>query len=231
MAYKTWQAISDYSKEDLAMPAAPLSMAIWIKPTAWAAVFGYIFVLSNSSFTRIIRLAGDTTGTFVAQASDGTITTGTGAALNFNAWNHLCGVFDGSSTQITNVAPYTNGVLGTEGTTDRSWTTGGTTNRIYIGGQNESGVLNGTNSACKVAYAALWNIALSQTDVTNLQTKYPTSVQAANLISYYTLDALPPDDTASNNWDLALNGTDCVVDNTDLPSLSSGVGSILILQD
>lgn len=223
MGLKTWVSGSDYRITSITVPALPYTLALWFKPHAnpAAAWVGMAYSGPSSKYAQFRFSNGRIVN---ARAYDGTNVSSADSpnSATLDAWNHVACVFN----TTTDRKVYLNaGTAGTDTTSIGSAAGSGT---FYMGGLGEANTIGGEDGSCKIAYAAIWNIALSAGDVTSLQTLYPTSVQAANLVSYWDLAALPPNDTGSNNWDLTVVGSDSVVDNADLPSLTSGSSGSLI---
>lgn len=167
----------------------PYSLAAWIKPDAGLANTASFAVGGVGAGTARLSLTdpSGTAGTNVisAQSTNAAGTTATGAGptnWSAGAWCLVVGVWAASNSRVA----YFNGTAGTTNTggstTDLTTYTKSNFGASYVGG-SLGRFFNG-----KMAYMAMWNVALSGSDVTALYNggagALPTTVQGANLLLY-----------------------------------------------
>lgn len=218
----TWTSGSDY-QTNMTSIAIPYSMAIWAKPTGSLVAFSYFLSMFQSGLGRYasIGLAANSSGVF--RCYDGTnLDSGQSAnLLNWNAWNHVCGVQNSTSNSRLVYVNNTSTALTSTIAVPPS------NGEVNLGGLSEGSTLGAGNGNCKLAYAAIWGTSLTASEITSLQTLYPDQVNAANLLHYWKFESLPLNDSASVQWNFSVSGSDSVIDNADFPSLSSsGASSI-----
>jgi hypothetical protein len=163
--------------------AVPLTIVAWFNPdndTAALAIAGIGGTTSRFQMIADGTTAGDPV---VAQSTNTGGTTQHAAQGDFapTTWQHAAGVWASSTSRTA----YLNGAAGTPNTASN--TPSGMTKTI-IGARYQGGT-RGIFFAGKLAHVAIYNIALSGTDIANLATPgtLPTSVQNANLVFYASL--------------------------------------------
>jgi hypothetical protein len=177
------------SSQSLSVAAAvipdtePFTFAAWFKPTTSAAVMS-VLNLGDGGTTNFMSLGIDATGharTFIqggsASTSAGTVTNGT--------WAHLAAVFTSTSLRQA----FLNAV---GATTDTTLYTPFTANKTEIG---IIGTLDFANGA--IAEAGIWNVALTQDEITALAAGVPPLlIRPGSLKGYWPLwgdDSPEPD--------------------------------------
>lgn len=221
----TWVSGSDYKTLSVTPPSSSISYSVWIKPHSTG--IGYnLMTLYNGATSRLLKLKITNSRQLGNETWDGTnlINTFISTALTADAWNHCAIVWTVSGSNVVSTLMYLNGTPDTADTTTVALVTGGD---FWFGGVNEGNTVGAGDGTCKVAFPAIYGTALSSTDVTNLQTRFPTSVQASSLKSYWIFDtATSIADQASNGWTLTNVNTASALD-SDVPSLTSGGSSII----
>jgi hypothetical protein len=179
----------------LSMPAAgPITIAAWINLLSGATNSD---VLSNgdlsNSLTRIILLEGGGLNVWHSSKPAAFDQDWGFGAMSSNTWYHLCLVF-GTGSQAT---PYQNGVAGATQSQSSGNPSGG---HFSIGSFDNSGVPNNQFGGA-IADVAVWNVALSATDISNLAAgRRPINVQGGSLMGYWPLNDF------SNATELDLSG-------------------------
>lgn len=220
MALKTWVSGSNYQKASVTIPALPISLSLWVKPHVNPA--GEEILLELNGGVELIRLAIRPGPVASLLHYDGGGTNLTSSNISLDVWHNFVGVFASTTSRELFVDGSS---VGTQSTTRATPAGSGS---VFIGGSGGNNTIGGADAACRIAYFGMWGTtALSASDVTSLQTLYPSLVQSGNLLSDWKMDALPIDDVGSNNWDLTISGSDATVDNSDLPPIgSSGGGGV-----
>jgi hypothetical protein len=150
------------------------------------------FYMYQHSTGQIVAQAGDGDGSFAISSTSNTSGT----------WAHACAVFSSSTLR----AAYLNG--GGKGTNTDSRTPPGL-NRTVIGARYLSGGGKDFFTNGDICDAAIWDIALSDSEVASLASgTSPLSIQASNLKAYWKLcgDASPEPDASGNGQDLTVTG-------------------------
>lgn len=161
------------------LTAFPLSMACWFYHTASSN--GQLMALTASANNNnwISITAGVTSVTAQTNGAGGFVAALTSAGYSLNTWNHACGVFSASNSR----SAFVNG--GSKVTN--------TTNSVPAGlARTSIGVLNRPTPVeymtGRIAEAAIWNSALSDSQVASLAKGVsPLLIQPENLVFYAPL--------------------------------------------
>ena len=193
-----------FSRVDATLTADPITISCWFYPTALTAEMTLVSLSPDSASNGYAlkcmgAVAGDpiyaqkdlvTTGNAVAGGPDGTA----------NVWYHAAGVF----TSTLSRTAYFNGTAGAEETTE---VVDGTIAFQAVGVTRRSTIVNPIVGY--VAEAAVWNIALSATDISDLAGgKSALLVQPDNLVRYWPLLGILNDepDYSGLEKDMTLTG-------------------------
>lgn len=162
--------------------AAPLSYACWIKPAAAPSASGKCIMhnFDNTGVSNCFRLqtGNGVNAAVIANARESGFS---GEAVSTNPvpntnWNHVCAVY----TSTTSRAAYMNGV--NKGT-DTTLMTPASLAEFQMGLRADGGMpFDGL-----IAYAAFWNIALSDAQVLSLMTSLPGAVASASLLGLWNM--------------------------------------------
>jgi hypothetical protein len=175
----------------------PLTMACWANCAAINT--SYAFMSLWSSTTNYIALGTNSTANAIFQTNDNVGLVNATASTTFSAdtWFHACGVY---STATSRTVHYNGGNSGNS--VQNRNPTG--LNNIFIGSRNLQLPLNG-----RVAWATIWNVALTATEIFSLSRGvYPLLVRPNNIVAFYPLfgrGSTEPDLIARN--DLVITGT------------------------
>jgi hypothetical protein len=179
--------------------AAPCTMAAWINCSSFATSPG-IMAVENSAGTAILGMFISGGNIWAQTTASGTsITPATATTLAVNTWGHAACVFPSTTSRW----PVLNGVIGDTSQVASSAPTGLTVS--YIGSMNDGGF---TDFPGMIAFAGIWNIALSQNALTALAKGIsPLKISPQNLVSYCRVagNASPEPDIKNFTW--ALTGT------------------------
>jgi len=155
----------------------PLTFAAWALPNSSNA--NAILSIANNGSTQnylAIYCAG---GNLTARANDGGAATGATKSFSNSVWSHFAGTFASSTSRTA----YVNGVAGSAESTS---STPGSLNRTAIGRITASTPTLFFDG--NIAEAAIWNIALSQADLTALAAAVsPLLVRPDALVAYWPL--------------------------------------------
>lgn len=172
--------------------AVPCTIACWVNPTgndteAFAAV-------GNSAGSSRVQLdRRNAPLNFGAQAVNSGATTASSLVglYTSGAWNHGAAVFASATSRTA----YINGVAGSTNTTNIAITG---LNSVTLGARYSGGTL-GAFLDGYLAHVAIWDIALTGTDIANLAAgDNPQSISLANLVFYAPLTGGVAKDIISN---------------------------------
>ena len=186
----------------------PLTLACWYKPVSATATGVLLtqstvdttqnyFYLYHFSGNAVVAQAADATDAFFAVSSAGT---------SNGVWTHGCAVFAASNSR----SAYING--GSKQTGTDALGTPSAPNRTLLGARYVAPSTKDLFFDGDIAEAAIWNIALSDSEVASLYVSpgvgiYPSDVRPDALVAYWRLlgdDSPEPDDVGSN--DLTVTG-------------------------
>lgn len=196
--------------------AAPLTFACWFKRTHSASgIEEYLMLAAAPTATnQLFELGIDATDhlTGVSRTSAQNAATSAATITDTN-WHHAVFVTASATSRFV----YLDGVKSTENTSSRTPTAASIT-AFYIGAASAN--TPNLEFFGNIAYAAVWNIAISDANVASLYNSgagaLPTGVASGNLIAYWPLTSNTnpePDDQAS--FDITTSGS------SQLPSFST----------
>jgi len=183
----------------------PVTISAWINPSSLSSAQREIFIIQLSSFATIIAieyrpdLAGNTIYGNFNGASGNAAPFATAQITNANQWYHGCVI----AYSATSTAAFLNG--GNKGTSAVNFGTQSAPNLSFIGSYNSGGFFAGS-----IADVAVWNVALSDAEVTALaQGIRPQFVRPASLVGWWPLDGIlsPESDLSGNRNNGVLTGT------------------------
>jgi hypothetical protein len=192
------------------LSAYPFSMACWFRSDS-ITVNQTLMQLQDKDSTsprQYLRCAGAVASDpvqAVTATSGSTQTASTSTSYTAATWHHACGVWASDTSR----AAYLNG--GGKGTnaTSRTFNSGAGMDSVTIGCAGHSTPDNFTDG--RIAYAAIWNVALSDAEVALLAGgDHPLAVQGAAVVAYWRLtgtDSPELDTEGSLPWNLTLTGT------------------------
>lgn len=167
--------------------AVPLTLACWVYPEVSANFFS--IAINNAttlgdSFELNYNAGASHSNAAVRQSGSYSEAEAT-AAANFNAWNHVCGVFPTNSLRRSYI---NGGNVGSDSTT-LTPTAASLTNVDFAvlraGGSNFS-MLQG-----RIADAAIWNVDLAASEVAALAAgARPFEIRPLNLVGFWPMDGL-----------------------------------------
>lgn len=203
----TFNGVSYVAKSSALVAAAPMSFSCWFNPTSVAANAMIMGIASSttthSSFFAIQFLSASDKVCCSISSDKGDVTDLTAlhaTTISINTWYHVCGVF----TSTTSRTIYVNGAGAVSSAVS---VTPGTCDSTYIGALIANGALvAGLIGA--IADPAIWNVALTATDVAALATgggptlTHPTGLVANPLLSGG--DPKEPDAVSSTRWNVVL---------------------------
>jgi hypothetical protein len=195
---------NDIERASALVAAAPMSFSAWINLTstgsnsklmgitsstsAHSSEFSISFLTSDAKVRCFISNdAGSTTDNTAVSAS----------TLAASTWYHVACVFASATSRTV----YLNG---TAGTTSVVSVTPGTCDFTCIGAVKVNGAYS--YSTATIAFPAIWNVALTATDITTLANALgPIRVHSGSLVSYARLTGgnNPEGDIKGGSWVLA----------------------------
>ena len=196
----------------LGLSANPVSIFAWIKATAADGVIAG-FYEDGGSYANVIQLKLHSDRSIEVAVYDGSYKTAqTTNLVTLNTWQTAAGVF----ASTTSRSAYVNGGGKVTNTTSAS-VTYSALNRFSIGA-----FLMGTPSqyfSGLMGFVGVWNVALSDANVTSLNGgALPSSI--AGLVGFYRLNTpgsvTEPDD--ANDYDMDINGATLSTDNPPVGS-------------
>ncbi len=196
-----FNGITAVSKASAILNAYPVSFACWFNASSIAAI-GCVMSINNGTGGYGIGITVDTSGhaQATAWAVGGNVTTT--STLATGAWHHLAATFSSATVR----AIYMDGANKVTGSTSEAW---GSPNSTDIGRGYSNGLKQATGT---VAFAGIWNVALSDADVTALGNgAHPLLVQPQALVACLNFTPgsssnLP--DLVSTVWNRAGSPTD-----------------------
>jgi hypothetical protein len=226
-------ASSEYLNNDsfTSISGVPFSMACWLYFTDATNDRPGLFIGDKDAVNHRAQIQFQDTGAvlnFQYETSVGA-TEASGGSMVVNTWYHIAGVLAATNSGFA----YLDGVQGTEQTNDVGDLTA--IDRVAIGA--EAGSTPAEYMDGNVAEAAVWNVALTQADITALAAGYsPLFIKPQNLVFY-----LPMIRDNDVDWigglSMTANGTPTVADHPPkiiypaspyIPSLSGGVAGLSI---
>ena len=193
----------------LGVTAMPMSFACWYNPASIGVTSGIMTLgIPSGSQDNYFALIGASATLRAQQSQAGSaLLAASSNSLTLSTWYHCVAVFSSSGQTV-----YLNGTAVSNGTSN----TPATPTLAAIGALlqhiGETDPANGT-----IAYPAMWNIALSAGNVTSLYNggsgADPRGVQAANLVSFSTLDGTGPWEDWQLNSTWTTTGTPTAVAN------------------
>jgi hypothetical protein len=182
MAYTSFTTGNYIFRLSTPVTGVPFSMSAWIYPTNNTANNNILALNSNSGnnaagITAEGNISGDPINAYIGDAS-GFTSTRSSAAYSINQWSHVCGVFASSTSRTV----YING--SNEGSTTTSRTPVAF-NRINIGvyRQGGSGAADAFNG--RIAQIAVYNKALSASEVVSLSKGFSARLVAPNSLKVF----------------------------------------------
>ena len=214
----------EYASAQNPWTGGPVTIVYWMRRPATTTQFQTGLVDTDdatphaSGDPRItIGTASGAIMTCTYTGNGGSNNNATTATYSVDTWTHIAGVFKGSGTTIQQAAVAVGGTLDTFAGVDRDLSINGTLDALWIGSAS-------ANTNAEFAHYAVFLGELTQSQITELQTKLPTAITGASPIIYYPLlEDGANDGTGGATYDLTLNGAS--IDSTNdgsLPSLSSG---------
>jgi hypothetical protein len=223
---RAFSSTSDFlSNSAPAATGYPCTISAWLKNNALTTQQG-IFALGTSGGTNnnSILLMTTNGGGAQFQVQDGSSSSQASATTNVADanWHLYTGVF----TSPTNYAIYLDG--GSVGTQTSAHSPSAFNITRAAQWLNVAAPIL---SAGELAHLAVWNIALSSTDITNLVTTPPSGVRPTNLQGYWTLcdNSSPEPDLGLGNHSLTVTGTTYVNDNPYVVTPASNHNGLLLV--
>lgn len=181
----------------------PVTMACWFRADNITAnhTLMCLGVNATANFARFLSARGDLAGDPVRASESGSVgADGASTSTSYSAatWHHACGVF---STNVSRTA-YLNG--GGKITNTTAVTLSGI-DRTSLGAQFHGGAAS-VFLAGRLAEAAIWDVALTDVEISVLAAGYsPRFVRPASLLAYWPLIGdTDPEDDVINGFDLTL---------------------------
>lgn len=175
--------------------SVPLTIAGWMRVDAVSGMFDEHF---------LCYICDDDGGSEIVIETDGTTSyarhcglRSSESGITAHAWHHFTGVFETNSLRTI----YRNGIAGTPNTTTAS---PGSVTRLIIGAAWDLGGVDYNGSGNHdIAHLAIWDVVLSQTEITSLSNGIsPLLIRPTSLKFYTPLDALGtgPELIAGQGW-------------------------------
>jgi len=162
----------------IAYPMYPFTMAVWIKPVDHLNIYA-VTSHEGSGDSHILQARGITNNCAAGSYASAWGIAYTTTDYTDGTWQHLCGVFTGAASR----ACFLDG--GSKGT-DTTSQTPVNGNEFLVGIRTIGSPTQ--HFYGKMAHVAVWNVALSDSEVAQLAAgANPTAIQAANLVAYYPL--------------------------------------------
>jgi hypothetical protein len=229
MARTGWSTSNFLRYPSAILSAYPLTMAAWWWPTintGGAALQSVLSVLNSTGADNINQFKiGQSNGgvSFLAADSVSSNSATTGVNSTLNTWNHLCGV----GTSATDRAMFLNGANKATNATSRAPSG---LDRVSAGKQDNAANNKVCDNASIIAECAIWNVALSDTEVAYLASGIsPKAIQSAALVAYWPMigDWNPENDLIAGQ-NFTINGTLSRTTHPNLPPYYIGQASILV---
>ncbi len=177
-------ANNDYLTVSAAPVAAvPLTMSIWFWPDEDDYNFQRLLSLADSGsstdyidFQLLTGLANDPLRTYTRAGATNVNANITGTKMN--AWNHAAGVHASTSSRIV----FLNGNKSSENTTTASPSA---FDRLRIAVAAQSGGVSSIDFSGRLAEAAVWNVALADWEIANLNRGYSPLLVRPQSLKFY----------------------------------------------
>lgn len=188
----------------------PLTMSIWVYPTDLTSDWSGYFVLANSARTQYYQIRTlsyfDYRPMFQAGGASSSGYSLHGTLMSTNAWQHLAGVATSASERVV----YRNGVTATPNYTNIGTATPTLTD---VG----AGLLSGSRTRYArgwLAHAAVWNVALTSTEVLALSRgASPFIIRPEGLVAYWPITGrLSPEHALAGDTNLTVAGSPAYAD-------------------
>jgi hypothetical protein len=225
---RSFDGINDYLQTSTPpVTTTPYSIALWFKASHGADYRVLASLDEGLGFDRTYMSLSSSSDT-PANTPYGLVSSSvptetfftTTTSYSSNAWQHLLLVRAAANDHRV----YLNGA--NKGT-DTTSITPLTPDRFSIGARGDTS--SGGWFAGLIAYAAVWDVALSDANAISLQATTPDNVVPGDLVAYWPLtsnSSPEPDDVGSN--DLTVNGATFSSDN---PTFGGGYGALVRQQD
>lgn len=170
---------ADYlEKSSPTVTGYPVTFACWVKPDSVSDWDGCISIAQSSVNNQHISLTLRSNGSVRAETRAVSFANSVGGNYSAGVWQHVAGVFATSSSRLA----YLDGVAGTENTTDLT-PSGVDMLRIGQSASTAARPMDGLLAEC-----AIWNVALSADDISQLYDGYTAiNIKPESLVSYYPL--------------------------------------------
>lgn len=203
--------------------AYPFTLAIWFRPVGVSGNFCLLSFGDVGGTAQWLRIQQDNTTLSCSVRNPTTVnSTPTVNTCDAGNWHHACGVFRAANDWEI----FLNGDTVNSGVNTSSMAMPSNLDRTGIGTLIRSTNTNFFNGL--LAYAAIWNVALSDAEVIGLAGgDNPLAVQNANLVGYWPLtsNASPePDD--KNDYDMTVSGATYSSENPSVDAPPSGAETI-----
>lgn len=182
MARSNTGSSSNYFSCAFSSASVPISIALWFNVAGTSTEYDVVCVSTSGTNNHLLALNDLASGKVSVETTDNGGSTGTSSSTTFtaNTWNHAAGVFASTTSRIA----YLNGIAGTADTTNKSIAALASA-RI---GASPGGPLPINGSMAEVA---IWNIALTATDVRLLASGVsPLIVRPDSLLAYWPMTGL-----------------------------------------
>jgi hypothetical protein len=179
-----------------AITGAPCTIVAWFNPDNDTDNLNICKVTTSGQDRLELGLSGSSSPDRVsalAARTSGTSASAVAGDYAPSSWQHAAAVFASSTSRTA----YYNGVAGT---LNASSIVSAGMDRVSIATGYSGGTRNANNMKGKLAHIAIWNMALSGTDIASLATPgtLPSSVQSGNLVFYAPLTGGIAKDLVSN---------------------------------
>jgi hypothetical protein len=216
---KVFTTTSDYLNVNTAVVTTPaFTLHCWIKQSVLGNAENYVSIGTIGSGNNRFFLQ-KTSADDLVHATERDTTSGQAnsaiAITDTTNWHCVTGVFTSDSSRTV----YLDGGNSGSNATARTPTT---PDSLYLG-RNQSGTASMFQG--KMAYVAIWNRALTSTEVADLAIKTPLAAAPSGLVAYYPLLADGNDQAGSNN--LTVNGA--AGWDTDMPPIVAAFPAAALL--
>ncbi len=188
------------------LSASPCTFAAWIQlASGQLGVQGSIMIIQQSASTNNLFWLQTTTANLLGAQVNvggslvGAVATDGGTAMTSGVWYHAAAVFGGGSGNTTSRTAYRNGVAGTTDSTSHS-------DPVSLGA-SYIGHSTSRNFVGTIAFPAIWNAALSATDISSLSAGvHPFLVQPSHLVACLdvngAISSAEPDRVSATTWNI-----------------------------
>ncbi len=201
MARSFTQASGEYGEyAGAVLTAAPITMACWFFSLSTTLTQFLISIGNSGSSAKFALSASGATGGDPIQAFASGVNANSATGYSANTWNHAAAIFESTTSRYAAL----NGVLGTQSTTS---TTPGGLSRTAVGRRNDSSP--GSTMSGRIAEAGIWNVALTQAEITMLSQGFcPLLIRPASLVAYWPLAGYAsPEQELRGRQELTLTGS------------------------